>query len=149
VADIYLKLDGFKGKATEIAHKDWIEVKSFSHGLSQVGSARTGGNEVRMGDIQLHKEVGPESPSLALKCCTAEVLKEAVLDLCESGTDQRVYMKYTLNDCVIASVTTGGSGGGHADETLSLNFQKIKWEYIPKSGSPEKAGWDLSKKTKQ
>ncbi len=43
--DAFLKIDGIPGESTDDKHKDWIEILSFSHGLSQAatGSRSSGG----------------------------------------------------------------------------------------------------------
>ena len=41
--DIYLKLDGIPGESHDSKHKEWIQILSFSHGLSQTGSMFSGG----------------------------------------------------------------------------------------------------------
>ena len=33
--DAFLKVDGIPGESTDDKHKDWIEVLSFNHGVSQ------------------------------------------------------------------------------------------------------------------
>jgi len=34
--DCFLKIDGIPGESTDDKHKDWIEVMSYSHGVSQM-----------------------------------------------------------------------------------------------------------------
>ena len=43
--DAFLKIDGIPGESSDDKHKDWIEILSFSHGLSQPasGSRSSGG----------------------------------------------------------------------------------------------------------
>ena len=43
--DAFLKIDGIPGESTDSKHKDWIEVLSYSTGITQPtsGSASTGG----------------------------------------------------------------------------------------------------------
>ncbi len=38
--DAYLQIDGIKGESQEDKHKDWIEVLSFSHNVTQSGKGR-------------------------------------------------------------------------------------------------------------
>ena len=44
-ADIFIQINGIPGESTDDKHKDWIEVQSYSHGVSQMGSGErsTGG----------------------------------------------------------------------------------------------------------
>jgi hypothetical protein len=33
--DAFLNLDGIKGESTDDKHKDWIEISSFNHNITQ------------------------------------------------------------------------------------------------------------------
>ena len=53
--DAFLKIDGVPGESTDDKHKDWIEVLSYSTGVSQKssGSASTaGGASAERADFQ-------------------------------------------------------------------------------------------------
>jgi type VI secretion system secreted protein Hcp len=55
---------------------------------------------------------------------------------------------YTLEDVVVSSISVSGGGGDKPVEALSLNYTKIKWEYVQQKSSTEKKGnnstvWDL------
>lgn len=43
--DMFMKIDGVDGESTDDAHKKWIELLSYSHGVSQPtsGASGTGG----------------------------------------------------------------------------------------------------------
>jgi type VI secretion system secreted protein Hcp len=56
--DAFLEIDGIKGESTDDKHKDWIEILSYSHGVSQsgAGSRRQGvtGTESSLLQRQAH-----------------------------------------------------------------------------------------------
>jgi len=136
--DMYLKLDGIKGESQDDKHKDEIDVLSWSWGVTQSGSMHTGGGggsgKASFKDIAITKYVDTASPSLIKACSTGDHIKEALLVVRKAGKDQQEYLKYILTDCLISSVSTGGSGGeDRLTENISINFAKFKVEYRPQN----------------
>jgi type VI secretion system Hcp family effector len=158
-ADNFLQIEGIKGESTDAAHKDWIEILSFNSGVSQMasGSASTsGGGTVARADFQdfsIVKTLDSSSPLLALACSEGRHIKKVKFEMCRSGGDKVKYMEYTLSNCIISSVSTGGGGGGEATESITFNFGKIEWNYIKQKradgsgGGNIPAGWDLESNT--
>lgn len=136
--DMYLKLDGIKGESQDSKHKDEIDVLSWSWGVQQSGTMHTGGGggsgKASFSDMSITKYVDSASPNLIKVCSTGEHVKEALLVVRKAGKDQQEYLKYILTDCLISSVSTGGSGGeDRLTENISINFAKFKVEYRPQN----------------
>jgi type VI secretion system secreted protein Hcp len=134
--DMFLKLDGIKGESTDSKHKDEIDVLSWSWGMTQSGSTHIGGGggsgKVNIQDISLTKRLDTASPTLSARCAQGEHIKEALLTVRKAGTDQQEYVKITLKDCLVSSLSTGASGGQDTlIENISLNFAEYKFEYWP------------------
>ena len=152
--DAFLKLDGIKGESKDDKHKEEIDVLGWSWGLSQTGTFGGGGGggagKVSVHDISVTKRMDKSSPELQLRVCNGEHITEAVLVVRKAGTDPLEYFKVTLNDIIISSYSTGGSGGDVIlHENISLNFAKFKIEYVEqdekgKGKAPVKIGWDVS-----
>ena len=53
---LFLKVDGADGESKESAHKDWIDVDSFSWGIDQPSQAHTGGG-LGAGKVSVHGPV--------------------------------------------------------------------------------------------
>ena len=153
--DMFLKIDGVDGESTDEAHKDWIEVLSYSHGISQPVSAasrsggRTGGR-ADFEDFSVVKTVDKATPALNVHCANGKHIPKVEMELCLATEDKHTFMKYTLKDVVISSISPGGSAEGEAKplEDLSLAYGQIEWEYTPidQSGKPGAAitrGWNL------
>ena len=75
-ADAFLKVDGIDGESTDANHTNWIELTSFSTGMSQPvsTSSATGGRtaeRVNIGDIVVTKTVDKASPSWRRHAVTA------------------------------------------------------------------------------
>ncbi len=161
--DAFLKISDIPGESTDDKHKDWIEVLSFSCGVSQraSGSASTGGGATAeradFQDFSIVKTLDKASPKLALACAGGTHIKEVVLELCRAGGDKVKYMEYKLSHAVISSVRPGGSAQGGETlplEEVSFNYGKIEWTYVQQKradgsgGGQVAAGWDLEKNKK-
>lgn len=157
--DSFLKIDGIKGESTDDKHKDWIEISSFSQGVSQptsgTASSVGGGTTERCyhQDFSISKEMDISSPDIALACCEGKHVKEVLVELCRAGGAKLPYMKYTMNNVVISSYSPAG-GGGVPTESVTFNYGKIKWEYTQQkragglAGGKKTTGWDLEKNKK-
>jgi len=161
--DAFLQIDGIPGESTDDAHADWIEVQSFSVGITQTtsGSASSGGGasaeRADFQDFSIVKALDKASPKLAVACADGTHISEVVLALCRAGGDKVQYMEYKMSDCIVSSVRPGGSSqGGEALplEEVSFNFGKIEWTYTQQKradgsgGGNVAAGWDLEKNAK-
>lgn len=156
--DMFIKFDGIKGESADSKHKDQIDVLAWSWGMSQSGSAHVGGGggagKVNVQDISLTKRMDSSSPILAARCAQGEHIKEALLTVRKAGTDQQEYIKLTLSDCLVSSISTGGSGGQDTlTENISINFAKYKFEYWPQKadgslGGVVASGYDIKQNTK-
>ena len=156
--DCFLKIDGIPGESQDDKHKDWIEVLSYSHGITQPASASRSSGGARTAercdhaDFSIVKTLDKASPKLALFCSNGSHIKEIKMELCRATGDKQPYMKYLLNDVIVSNYRPGGSAqGGEAlpMEEVSFNYGKIEWTYTAtdhKTGKPAgdvKAHWDL------
>ena len=156
--DMFLKLGDIKGESTDHAHKDEIDVLSFSWGMTQSGSMHHGGGvvsgKVNVQDLNFTHYLDKASPNLMKFCCSGKHFPEAVLSVRKAGDKPLEYMTVKLNDVLITSVSTGGDGGADKlTENVSLNFAKVKVAYQPqkkdgsKDGGPVEMGWDIEANT--
>jgi len=156
--DCFLKIGTIPGECTDDKHKEWIEILSFSHGLSQPGSGSVSSGGARSAercdhqDFSVVKTLDKASPKLALACCNGEHIASIKMELCRATGDKSKYMEFDLSDVIVSSARPGGSAeGGEALplEEVSFNYGKIEWIYTEtdhKTGKPKgdvKAHWDL------
>jgi len=136
--DAFLKIEGIPGESTDDKHKDWIEVLSYSHGLSQPsgGSRSSGGapsgERCNHQDFSIVKVLDKASAKLALFCCKGDPISEVKIELCRATGDKQAYMLYTMTDVIISSHRPGGSAHGGEPlplEEVSFNYGKIEWKY--------------------
>lgn len=156
-SQMFLKLgSNIKGETTDDAHKDWCEILSFSHGVTQPSSpaSSTGGRtgaKASFSDFSVMKYVDMASPDIMHHCAAGKLIPEVKIHVCVATGDENkahVLMEYTLGNCVISSCSPSGSdGGGKPTESVTLAYGTITMAYTPTddsqaAGSEAKRGWD-------
>jgi type VI secretion system secreted protein Hcp len=160
--DAFLEIKEIPGESTDDAHTDWIEVLSFSHGLSQQSSGSRssagGGAAERCNhdDFTIVKALDKASAKLNLACCNGQDVGDVTIELCRAAKDKQTYMKYVMEGVIVTNVRPGGSAqGGEALplEEVSFNYGKITWTYTEtdhKTGAAKgdvETWWDQSNNT--
>jgi len=156
--DAFLKIGSIPGESRDDKHKDWIEILSFSWGVSQpsaVTQSRGGARSterVNAQDFSIVHKLDKASTKLFLACCKGEHMKDVTVELCRATGDKQKYMEYKLTDVIVSSVQPNGSSkGGEALplEAVTFNYGKCEMTYTvtdPKTGKPSgdvKAYWSL------
>lgn len=140
--DIFLKVDGVNGEATDVNHKDEIEVVSWSWGVSQVvGAPSPGGGspgKAHVSDLAIVKHVDKASPNLLRHCLKGTHFPTVVLAQRKSGAGNVNFLTITLNEVFVTSVSDA-SDGGKPTESVSFAFAKVAYTYLPlkPSGQPD------------
>lgn len=155
MADIYLQIDGLKGESTDSEHKDWIEVLSFNHSITQPSSASAnsagGGTTGRCQhqDYSITKFVDLASPKLYELACSGKHIKSVNIEMLRASGDKRVkYMVVAMEQVVISHVAPAG-GQEFPSESISFNYGTIKWTYTQQKrtdgsqGGNAAGGWSL------
>lgn len=156
--DAFIRFEGIKGDSTDSAHKEWIEVKGFSHEITQGAggshSAQGGhaGGRADHGDFSFTKLMDSATPVLHAYCCDGKPIPKIEFEMCRAQGDKVCFFKYTFEDSIISGIAPGGEPSGDdlmPTETVKIRYGKIRWEYTPtdpksggKKGASIKAGWD-------
>ena len=143
--DMFLKMDGIKGEAQDSKHKDSIDILAWSWGLSNSGTSHVGGGsgsgKANFQDISCTKYIDFSSTFLMTHCATGKHIKECILTVRKAGETPLEYIKMTMTDCLVTSLSTGGSGGeDRLTENLSINFAKVNIVYVPQDNKGAGAG---------
>ena len=161
--NFFMKIKEIPGESTDGAHTGEFELLSFNHGVSQpVSPTRSSSGAASMErcfhqDFSISKYIDIGTPDLNLYCCQGKPLKEIVITCYradDAGNKPIEYMKYTMNDSIISSISISGGGGDLPVESITFNYAKIQWNYLPQKetgGGKEgnkTSGWDLFKNTK-
>ena len=150
MADIFLKFEPeLKGESVDKENKDWIDVVSWSWGMTQSGSAHTGGGagtgKVSVRDVTIVKHVDKATPNLIKQCCNGKHFTSALLTVRKAGASDGKkalpYFKLKMKDGLVSSVTTGEvDQDGRMVETIGLNFAAFEIEYDPQAAGGSGSG---------
>ena len=114
------------------------------------GGGTTGSVSVQ--DLSLTKWVDKSSPILMSHTASGKVFPKVELfvhQACGNCDSKVPYFRLHVEDFIVSSVSTGGSGGeDRLTENISLNFAKVDWCYAEQnpdgSYNPEVCeGWDI------
>lgn len=153
--DMFIRIGALKGESRDKqGYKEWIDVLSYSFGMTQQGYGHMGGGmgagKVNVHDLSITKHVDKCSADLMLHCCNGKHFPDAVLCVRKAGEKPLEYLKYTMTDVLITSVSQGGSGGGDiVSENCTIQFAKIKVEYKEQTqqggvGATPSMTWDIA-----
>ena len=163
----FLKFDGEDALQGE-EQDGWIEVLSFSWGLTNEGPRGNGGSggagRVNVQDLNFTKHTDKASPNLMLACATGQHIKKATLEAREAADENAltaevagaanlpaVQMELLLTDIMVTNFVIKGEQKADnpiPSESLSLNFSKIEFSerYQKADGQlsdPVRVGWDI------
>ena len=133
--DYFLKVGDLKGESEDAEFKEHIQIESFSFGETQSGTQGFGGGggagKVQMQDFHFVMKLNSASPFLFDACAQGEHFKKATLHCRKAGKGQQVFLIWEMEDVLVSSYQTGGSGGGDIVpiDQVSLSFGKISIDY--------------------
>jgi type VI secretion system secreted protein Hcp len=134
--DMFMKIGDVKGESVDKTHKEEIDVLAWSWGMSNSGTAQLAGGggagKVSVHDLSFTKYIDKASTTLIMACCTGKHFSNAKLTVRKAGETPLEYVVITMTDVLVASVSTGGSGGeDRLTENVTINFAKFVAEYKP------------------
>ena len=156
--DMFIKIGSLKGESVDKTHAGEIDVLAWSWGMSNSGSAHHGGGigsgKVNVQDLSFTKYIDKSSPDLMLACCNGKHYDSALLTVRKAGEKPLEYLKITMTELMVTSVSTGGSGGeDKLTENVTLNFASVKVDYIEQkkdgsAGDKPSMNWNIAENSK-
>ncbi len=152
--------DKIKGETQDKEFKGsgGIDVLAWSWGMTQSGTTHMGSGggagKANFQDLSFTKYVDKSSTALMNHLALGSHIPECKLTCRKAGEGQQKYIEVTMKECIISSLSTGGSGGeDRLTENVSLNFAKVKFEYFMQDdkGTTKSGGdlnWDISANAK-
>lgn len=134
--DMFMKFTpALAGEARDKVHAGEIDVLAWSWGVSNSGSAHVGGGagagKANVQDLSFTKYIDKSSCDLLSASCVGKHYTTALLTVRKAGGTPLEYLKITMTEVLISSVSTGGSGGeDRLTENVTLNFAAVKVDYI-------------------
>jgi type VI secretion system secreted protein Hcp len=152
---MWLFIPAVQGESTDFAHKNWIDLQSWSWGAPNASLlGTTTGGVVNKGDgsgptvsnLVITKSIDKATPLLMLACCAGAHYKTVLLAVRKAGGTQD-YLHITLTDVFLTSFNVGMTGGGTGEEnpteSVTLNFTKVEFAYAPPTGGVIDTFWNL------
>jgi type VI secretion system secreted protein Hcp len=140
--DMFLKVDGLDGESVDAKYEKWIEVLSFSWGISDASKvAATPGKlsparKTTVSDFSIVKFLDKASPKLFEKCCAGDHISELNFSLVrKAGDKQQEYYIIKLNDVLVSGVAPAGSNGSDPLEQVSFSFASSLISAVDDKGS--------------
>ena len=138
--DMFLKVEGpvVDGEAQDKAHGKEIDVLSWSWGMSNSGTTHMGGGsgagKANFQDLSVTSWYDKSTHELMKAATKGTHFGTITLTCRKSGDVPLEYIIYKLIDCIITSVSTGGSGGeDRLTANFSINFGAFDIKYQPQS----------------
>jgi len=157
--DMFIRIDGLAGESLDKTHRGEIDVLAWRWGISNAGSAHTGGGagsgKADVHDLSFTKWVDKSTPDLLLSACSGRHWNEARLTVRKSGETPLEYLVITLREVLVTSVDTGGSGkDDRLVETVTLNFAAVAVDYVEQTakggaGAKPSMHWNVAENAKE
>jgi type VI secretion system secreted protein Hcp len=134
--DMFLKIDGIDGESQDDMHPKEVDILAWSWGMSQSGTTHLGSGggsgKVNVQDISFTKYIDVASVELMRTCTSGKHISEATLVVRKASGDKPLeYITLKMEDIIVSSYSTGGSGGeDRLTENVSFNFSKYTITYI-------------------
>lgn len=151
--EMFIELSSTPGSSTDSKHKGWIDVLSWGYSVSQSSSAHTGGGsavgKANFSEVTFTHYVDKASANLMKHCASGKHLDQLVLSVCKSGDGQQEYMKVTLNEVFITSVSNiSNTESPRVIEQVGVSYGKIKVEVKDQNadgsmGAAVTGAWDV------
>lgn len=145
--DMFINMGAIKGESrdkTQGAAGD-IDVLSWSWGMSQSGTTHMGGGggsgKASFQDLSFTKYIDSATNALMNSLAKGTHLDKVVLMVRKAGEGQKKYILITMEEVLVTSISTGGSGGeDRLTENITLNFGKVAFAYTPQDVKGTVAG---------
>jgi type VI secretion system secreted protein Hcp len=140
------------GESRDSAHRNQVDVLAWNWGMANSGkiTVRGGAGTNRFQRINVTKYVDKATPLLMQACAKGTHLSTVILYVRRAGTTPIEFIKMTLTEVLVTSVSSGGSGGEDLlTENISLTYAQLQIDYVPTrlDGTADKTvqfTWNLS-----
>jgi type VI secretion system secreted protein Hcp len=141
IADMFLKVEGVTGEASDADHKGQIDVMSWSWAMDAPVSMTTGAASgmVSVGELHIVKHVDQSSPTLMRFLRNRKAVSSAQLVVRKAGTTPLEYFTIDLQNVRINGLRAE-SHDSELIEHLRLGFQKMRVSYTPQGSTGARGG---------
>jgi type VI secretion system Hcp family effector len=143
----FLQIDGIKGASVDAKHKDWIDIESFSWGLTLVpatggGGAGSGAGKASFSDLAWTQYVDVSTPKFFLNVATGKHMPKATLDVVRvGGKVSESYFQMIFTDTVATALSIGGGGDALMASAAMSSGTTVTLRYRPDDGKGGMGDW--------
>lgn len=151
--EMFAELSNTPGSSTDSKHKGWMDIQSCGCSVHQSTSAHSGGGsgvgKANFEEFYVVKLVDRATPNLMKHCAAGKHLDKLVISVCKAGDGQQEYMKITMKEVLITSVTTvSNTESPRMMERVGFSFGHIQYEYKDQNpdgslGAAVTGAWDV------
>jgi type VI secretion system secreted protein Hcp len=155
--DIFMNMGAkIKGESRDKVQgpKGDIDVLAWSWGMSQSGTTHMGGGggagKANFQDLSFTKYIDKASNGLMTALAKGSHIDKCILLVRKAGEGQQRYIQIDMEEVLVTSVSTGGSGGeDRLTENVTLNFAKVTFHYATQDtkggvGADATFGWNIA-----
>lgn len=151
----FLQLEGIPGDSVDKQHKDWVEIQSWSFGVTAESSWTKGGGasvgKPNPAPFEITANLSKISPTLYSLIAQGKSIPSATLAVAKTTASATTTNFYTikLEGVFLTSAQTAGSEGDDLPtESFKMIFKKATWSYAPQDskgafGKPVTFTWDI------
>ncbi len=149
--DMFLVIDGIEGESKDAQFPDSIDLLAWSWGLANSSSAQgSGAGKTTVQDLSFTQYIDKATPYLIMNSFTGKHVPEAKVIVRTAGERPFVYLTITMEDVLVTSSSTGGSGGeDRLTNNVTLNFGRVCVSYTEQDaqgrpGDIHEACWNVA-----
>ena len=151
--DMFIKIDGIEGEATDHEHQDWIPVLATQYQqvtpINNVGKALKKANCPKVSSITFTKKTDSSSTDLFRYNSTGVRVDKATIHWIQTE-DRQPFLMYELKNVMITSISMSGTVESDVPtEQITLTYSEVTWQYIDfESQKVATGGWNIHSKCK-
>jgi type VI secretion system secreted protein Hcp len=154
---LFMKVQGADGESKNSVYKNWTDLDSFSWGADQPDTMSKGGGggagQVSFDNLTAVASMDKSYTPMLVKCASGEHIGKIEVAGAKAGGDQMEFLKITLEDVIVTSVTVSGAESSEVKCTYSFKAAKVKSEYSEQTdkgtkGATATAGWNVKENKK-
>jgi type VI secretion system secreted protein Hcp len=134
--DYFLRVDGIPGESQVLRHENWIELLTFSWGVSSSvnplvplnGPPASKSSPV---DFTFVAYTSSASPKLFLACAKGTRINNVLLEVVKSGATSLTFLKVLLQNVRVASFNEAPGDDGRPMDVVRLRYATITDTYVP------------------
>jgi type VI secretion system secreted protein Hcp len=146
--DMFINMGAdIKGESRDkdLGPKGDIDILAWSWGMSQSGTTHVGrgggSGKAHFQDLSFTKFIDSSTNALMTALAKGAHIDKCVLTVRKAGAGQQKYIKITMEEVLVTSISTGGTGGeDRLTENVTLNFAKVDFAYVPQDSKGTVAG---------